>query len=75
MKRSIGVLSLLAAFGLTACGERVQELGVKTGDAPAHAGTGKPYADPSWKAGDRKGWEAQLRARSQYGQNDFSRMP
>jgi membrane-bound lytic murein transglycosylase B len=26
-----------------------------------------------WKAGDKAGWEAQLKARQQYGQNEYSR--
>ena len=73
MKRFV-TLSLVA-MALAACGEKAQTLGANHSDAPAYSGTGKAFADPNWKPGDKKSWESQLRARGQYGQNDFSRMP
>jgi hypothetical protein len=30
-----------------------------------------PFAAPGWKAGDKPGWEAQLKTRAQNGQNDY----
>jgi hypothetical protein len=27
-----------------------------------------------WKQGDKASWESQLKARNQYGQNDYTRM-
>jgi hypothetical protein len=33
------------------------------------------YAAPGWKAGDKTSWEQSLRARAQYGQNDYTRAP
>jgi hypothetical protein len=38
------------------------------------AGTGKAYTVGGWKQGDKASWEAQLKARAQYGQNDYSRV-
>jgi hypothetical protein len=68
------VLILVAAVFLVACGEKPQALGANKQDAAPHSGTGKPYAEGGWKAGDRTSWESQLKARAHYGQNDFSRM-
>jgi hypothetical protein len=72
MKRLI----LLAAVSLSlaACGEKPQELVHTTKDATAFSGTGKAFMGSGWKAGDQASWESQLKARTQYGQNDFSRM-
>ncbi len=66
---------LCAAFALSACGEKPQQLGggIKS-DRPAHQGVGQsPYAQPGWQAGDANGWTQHLRARAQYGQNEYSR--
>lgn len=72
MKKTM--FAVLLAAGLTACGERPQELTASKQDSAAHTGTGKPYVQPDWKPGDRASWESQLKARSQYGQNDYTRM-
>ncbi len=64
-----------AALALAGCGEKPQQLGggVKS-DRPAHQGVGQsPYAQPGWQAGDANAWTQQLRARAQYGQNEYSR--
>ena len=61
-------------MALTACGEKPQELVHTNKDATASSGTGKAFVDGGWKAGDKASWESQLKARTQYGQNDFSRM-
>jgi hypothetical protein len=58
---------------LTACGEKPQTGGGIRSDAPAHTGTGSNFMQSGWKAGDKAGWEAQLKARQQYGQNEYSR--
>jgi hypothetical protein len=48
--------------------------GIKS-DAAPHEGVGaSQYAQPGWKAGDRTAWEQQLKARTAYGQNDYTRM-
>jgi hypothetical protein len=67
----IGAVSLLS---LTACGEKPQSLGGAKQDAAPYTGTGKAYAEPSWKAGDKASWESQLRTRAQNGQNDYTKV-
>jgi hypothetical protein len=67
---------LALALLLAACGEVDQSLGRSTGagsDAAAHAGTGKAYMEPGWTPGDKTSWESRLKARAQYGQNEYSR--
>ena len=67
----------LALLGLSACGERPQELGlsgVKPDSAPYSGVGNSQYAQSGWKAGDRSSWEQQLKARAQYGQNEYTRM-
>ncbi len=68
---------LLAAFAVSACGETPQTAsaaGVKV-DRPAYQGVGdSPFVSPGWKVGDRASWEAGLKARAQYSQNDYTRM-
>ena len=71
--KTVAVLG--AALALAACGEKPQQLGggVKS-DQPAYQGVGSsPYAQPGWQAGDANAWAQQLRARAQYGQNEYSR--
>ena len=74
---TLATLATLALLGLAACGEKPQELnssGVKQ-DATAYTGVGQSqYAHPGWKAGDKGSWEQQLKARLQYGQNDYTRV-
>jgi major membrane immunogen (membrane-anchored lipoprotein) len=70
------LICLAAALLLTACGEVDQSLGRATGagsDATAHAGTGKAYMESGWTPGDKASWESKLKARAQYGQNEYSR--
>lgn len=66
-------LAALAA-GLAACGEKPQGMGGVKSDTAPHAGVGSSqYAAPGWKAGDANGWAQQLKARTQYGQNEYTR--
>jgi hypothetical protein len=37
-------------------------------------GTGKAFVEAGWKQGDKASWESHLKARSQYGQNDYTRI-
>ncbi|WP_300655086.1 hypothetical protein [Hydrogenophaga sp.] len=74
------ILSIAAAaltLGLAACGDQPQEMngaGVKQDGAP-YTGVGKSqYAQGGWNVGDKTSWEQQLKARAQYGQNDYTRM-
>ena len=67
-------LAAVVALGvLAACGEKPQTGAGIRSDAPAYAGTGSNFTQPGWKAGDKAGWEAQLKARQQYGQNEYTR--
>lgn len=68
------IFTAIMAAGLAACGEQPQTLASSKQDSAAHTGTGKPYVSPDWKPGDRASWESHLKARSQYGQNDYTRM-
>ena len=76
LKRIAGLASaLFLAAGLTACGDKAQELNgqPKFDDAP-YTGTGvQVFTTSDWKAGDKNSWAQQLKTRAQYGQNDHSR--
>lgn len=67
----------VAAFGLSACGDKAQtSAGIKS-DAPAFesvTGPGNAYNAPGWKAGDKTAWEQQLKTRAQNGQNEYNRI-
>ncbi|MEY3924207.1 MAG: hypothetical protein RI915_1854 [Pseudomonadota bacterium] len=75
-KRLTGLaIALTVAVGLTACGDKAQELaGQPKLDAAPYTGTGvKVFTESDWKAGDKNSWAQQLKTRAQYGQNDHSR--
>lgn len=66
-------IAALALGTLAACGEKPQTGAGIRGDAAPYAGTGSNFTEPGWKAGDKASWEAQLKARQQYGQNEYTR--
>jgi hypothetical protein len=74
MIKMVAILAL--GLSLAACGDQPQVAmgkGVKN-DAAPHTGVGaSQYMGEGWKAGDRGSWEQQLKARAQYGQNDYTR--
>ena len=74
--KTLSTLSLVvAAAALTACGEKPQEMGSTGSDAAPYTGVGQSqYQQPGWKVGDKASWEQQLKARAQYGMNDYSRV-
>ena len=76
MNKTLSTLSLVvAAAALTACGEKPQEMGGTGSDAAPYTGVGQSqYQQPGWKVGDKASWEQQLKARAQYGMNDYSRV-
>jgi hypothetical protein len=76
MHKSLMTLSLVAvAAALSACGEQPQEMGGTRADAAPYAGVAQsPYQQPGWTTGDKASWEQQLKARAQYGMNDYSRV-
>lgn len=59
--------------GLAGCSEKPQTGGAIRHDAVPYAGTGSNFMQSGWKAGDKTSWEQQLKARQQYGQNEYSR--
>ena len=69
MTRSLIALSIL--LGLAACSDQPQTAGGVRQDAAPYTGTGKPYAEKTFKQGDKTSWESALRARTQNGQNDY----
>lgn len=74
--KTLSTLSLVvAAAALTACGEKPQEMSSTGSDAAPYTGVGQSqYQQPGWKVGDKASWEQQLKARAQYGMNDYSRV-
>ena len=72
MKHVLWLLALVAL--LSACGEKPQTQGAGKKDASPHEGTGKAFADSGWKQGDKASWESHLKARTQNGQNDYSKV-
>lgn len=71
------IIAAAAAFALAACGEKPQTAGdahAKKADAHAWEGsTASGYSVDGWKAGDKDSWDAQMKARAQRGQNEYSR--
>ena len=72
-----GVCLLGIVVALAACGERPQTNGGLTGakrDASPVTGTDATvFRQRDWQTGDQKSWAQQLKARAQYGMNDYSR--
>lgn len=72
MMRLAGGLALCLVVG--ACGDKPQEMSkAKKSDVSAYQGATGTHTAAGWKAGDATSWETQLKARSQYGQNEYSR--
>ena len=72
MKRSLWALASLAL--VSACGEKIQSAAPNSNDSAPYVGTGKAFVDTGWKQGDKASWESHLKARGQYGQNDYTRI-
>ncbi len=64
----------LVALAVAGCSEKPQMLQAGRTDTSAYTGTGKAFVSKDWKPGDKLSWESHLKARSQYGQNDYTRM-
>ena len=73
-KRIVWIVFPLAV--LAGCGDEPQTLNSSgtRADTQAFQGTGKPYAVPGWKQGDKTSWEQQLKVRTQMGQNDYTKV-
>lgn len=75
MSMKINSVLITAFLVLTACGDKQQTAATPSKDSAPHTGTGvASFTQPGWKAGDKVGWEQQLKARMQNSQNDYSRM-
>jgi hypothetical protein len=63
-----------AACALAACGDAPQVGKVRKADVSAFQGSDTAaYTTPGWKTGDAVSWEAQLKSRAQFGQNEYTR--
>ncbi len=71
MKNILMIAALVTL--LAACGEKPQSLGTGTKDSAPYSGAVKSFSEAGWTTGDKASWESQLKARAQYGQNDFTR--
>jgi predicted small secreted protein len=73
MKRIFSTLALsAAALLLVACGEQSRGVGQ---DAAPWTGTGAAaFTAPGWEPGNQASWEAHLKARMQFSQNDYTRI-
>lgn len=77
----IATMALAAGvLALGACGEAPQTnaQGVKTDAVPwsgtgTQADSGTVFTAPGWQVGDKDAWQQQLKARTQYGQNEYGR--
>ncbi len=66
-------VALVLLVGLVACSEQPQTSGGARQDSASYTGTGKAYAEKTFKQGDKTSWESALRARTQNGQNDYAK--
>lgn len=76
MQKTLNSLGLvIAVVALSACGEKPQETTGVGSDAAPYIGVGaSQYQQAGWKPGDKTSWEQQLKARAQYGMDDYSRV-
>jgi hypothetical protein len=73
MKKIIAATAIVFAILAAACSEKPQSAGGVKGDSAPYTGTGKAYAEGTWKQGDKASWESALKVRTQSGQNDYSK--
>ncbi len=72
------VLKCMALVALAAaaagCMEKPQaDAKPRKSDVAAFQGSSGTHSVGEWKAGDETGWEAQMKKRAQYGQNEYTR--
>jgi hypothetical protein len=71
------LMASTVALPLAGCGEQAQTAGqgpVKKSDAKGWEGMAQAtHSAEGYKAGDKVAWEAQLKARAERGQNEYSR--
>ena len=66
------LVCVVAALGLTACGEKAQTAAIKKSDTEPWVSSSSGFVAPGWKEGDRVSWEEQLRNRAQ-SQNEYAK--
>jgi hypothetical protein len=68
------ILALIFALFVSACSEKVQNLGArKNVDQALYMGAKNGFVEKNWTPGDKTSWEAQLKARNQ-NQNEYTRV-
>jgi hypothetical protein len=67
------LMALGACALLGACGEKPQTSGTRKSDLSPVQGAQARFTAPGWTAGDATSWEAQLKARTLNGQNEYTR--
>jgi hypothetical protein len=77
LRLTIACAAVLALLGTAGCGEKAQTAGQgatkKTDGKPWEGAEGGAYSVGGWKSGDKAAWEAQLKARTERGQNEYTR--
>ncbi len=75
MKPILLPMTVALVAALAACTEKPQTASARKTDTPSWAAAKDPFVVPGWKPGDKASWEAEIRNRTQNGQNDYNRMP
>ena len=73
MRPAFTLVGLLLLVGLAACGDKPQVKPATSGQAAYMGTAGTAYTAPGWKVGDATSWDANMRARTQAGQNEYPR--
>lgn len=70
------LMATAVAVPLAGCGEKPQTAGqasTKRADSKAWEAVQSAHVAPGYKAGDKTAWEAQLKSRTERGQNEYTR--
>lgn len=73
IRAGLVISSVAAALFMAGCGDKLQSAGGVKGDVAPYQGANAKFAVPGWKPGDKTSWEQALRARTQNGQNEYTR--
>lgn len=70
------LMASVVAVPLAGCGEKAQTAGqasIKKADGKAWEAVQSTHVADGYKSGDKVAWEAQLKARTERGQNEYTR--
>jgi hypothetical protein len=69
------VFAALSILALAGCSEPSQELhsAAEIGQTPEYTGTGSQFVAPGWTQGDKASWTSEMTARTQRGQNEYTK--